>query len=101
MVIFPTICGYHLALRSYRLKFCIYYKERDTLIADAEFIAAFRRCVVLVCLSWGWDLLSDAPVERPHSLQIWHGWDIRLRKVRGRDVRPSVGFDRGNHTKKR
>ncbi|KAJ4457530.1 hypothetical protein PAPYR_7007 [Paratrimastix pyriformis] len=66
---------------SYRYRYTVMRAERDQLMADPAFMANFRRGCELLCLSWGWDTSTNAPVPNPGPDQEWQHWDVRLRKM--------------------
>ena len=46
---------------SYRDKYQVGPEEREHLINDKEFIEALRGNAILVCRSWGWNLVKGYP----------------------------------------
>lgn len=49
--------------------------------ADPDFMKALRVNLVLVCLSWGWDLKKRRFIKRPAPEQRWQQWPVRLYKM--------------------
>lgn len=60
-------------------------KEIEALKADKEFMENYRRGVVLVVKSWGWDLEKQAavPAGELTPAQRWTGYGVRLGKMAG------------------
>ena len=61
--------------------YTVYAGEVVELKQDPTFIRDYLRGVVLLALSWGWDLAQRAYVPNPTSGQAWADWPIRLHKA--------------------
>lgn len=66
---------------SYGLMWVVYEGEIDQLKCDPQFLGDYRRGILLVSASWGWDLAARTYLPNPHPGQCWHHWPIRLYKA--------------------
>ena len=68
---------------SHGLKYTVHPHEVAQLQQDAVYMAAYRRGVELVLLSWGWGMALAAPIASPQPQrgQRWAAWPIRLYKM--------------------
>ncbi len=60
-------------------KYVVNLEEIERLKLDPEFMANYRKGVVLVAKSWGWDLEKNVDVT--NEFQFWAGYDVRLGKM--------------------
>ena len=66
---------------SYGYTWVVYAGEVDQLKSDPLFMASYRRGVILVSASWGWDLTGCTYLHHLQPGQSWHHWPIRLYKA--------------------
>lgn len=66
---------------SFGYAWVVYEGEVDLLKSDLQFMSNYRRGVVLVSASWGWNLESCTYICHPLPGQSWHHWPIRLYKA--------------------
>lgn len=66
---------------AYGFKWVVYEGEIASLKTEAEFMSSYRRGLVLLAASWGWDLDSADFLTHPLPSQCWHNWPIRLYKA--------------------
>lgn len=66
---------------AYGFKWTVYEGEIAALKTDDLFMAKFRRGLILLAASWGWDLPASVFLPDPLPSQCWHNWPIRLHKA--------------------
>jgi len=66
---------------SYGFRWVIYEGEVAALKGDPIFVETYRKGVSLVAASWGWDAVSQSPMDHLKTGQSWHQWPIRLYKM--------------------
>jgi hypothetical protein len=76
---------------SYGFKYSVTEDAIAELRDDIEFLDSLVEAAVLLLLSWGWDVTSNAEVSLPDRDQQWADWPIRLSKC----YRSLRLFDRG------
>lgn len=68
-------------LSSYGAKFKVDIHDRIHFMKNEQFIKALRSNAVLVCLSWGYDLIKGEEIKIRTKDQKWQNWPIRLYKM--------------------
>lgn len=68
-------------LSSYGAKFKVDIHDRIQFMKNEQFIKALRSNAVLVCLSWGYDLVKGEEIKIRTKDQKWQNWPIRLYKM--------------------
>ena len=63
----------------YGTQYQLSHRDIETLKKDARFIKNYRKGVILVTKSWGWDLESNKDIT--NSLQYWTNYQVRLGKM--------------------
>ena len=48
---------------------------------DTEYLSSYREGLVLMFLSWGWDLENGIEIKEKNMNQRWRYYDVRLRKA--------------------
>ena len=66
---------------AYGFKWVVYEGEIAELKTDAAFMSSYRRGLILLATSWGWDLDSAGFLTNLLPSQCWHNWPIRLYKA--------------------
>jgi hypothetical protein len=68
------------------LRYTVYADDVAQLKADPGFMTRYRRGIVLVAASWGWDVHRADFIPEPAPEQRWQHWPVRLHKA-GRSAR--------------
>lgn len=66
---------------TWRFGFTVYEEDARELREDVLYLDQYREGMILLALSWGWDLEKAKRIPRPSDQQCWRNWPIRLYKA--------------------
>lgn len=62
-------------------RFQVSKSHLEELVADADYLAQYRKAIQIAAAGWGWSLDDRGWLPVRHQDQRWQGWPIRLYKM--------------------